>query len=192
MAINNAGVSPNDVYSATEIAQAAGVPPARVEALVAEGRIRPVSHGLGGGVFRSRAGRRGRPIATRGWGPKRRELVRQPAGLRARVAAPPGGGLERIPRGRRRVAHFDQHDRGASSRRERTRPVGARSDAPCIHRDAWSWRRWRWGRPSPESTTASRAAQGQSHRSTAHFPFGKHRSQSRRHLSRNHRRRHRL
>ena len=51
MAMNNGSVSPNDVYSATEIAQAAGVPPARVEALIAEGRIRAVSHGMGVAYF---------------------------------------------------------------------------------------------------------------------------------------------
>ena len=43
----NSGVSPHEVYSAREVAQAAGVPLARVDALVAEGRISPISAPLG-------------------------------------------------------------------------------------------------------------------------------------------------
>jgi periplasmic protein TonB len=45
MAIMTSPVSPNDVYSAAEIAQAAGVPLARIEALVSEGRLHPISEG---------------------------------------------------------------------------------------------------------------------------------------------------
>lgn len=51
MAILTSGVSPNDVYSAAEIARAAGVPPSRVEGLIAEGRIHPVSQDSGVDYF---------------------------------------------------------------------------------------------------------------------------------------------
>ena len=168
-----------DVYSVGEIAQAAGVPVARVEALVTSGRVRSIA--VSPGYFAAdQAISAVRALRADG-GRSAAMLFDKPEFAHASPKMPVAA-AERGSRGHRRGAHFDQHHRvpagcgNADARR--TRHHEAR--VHCIA----GTRRRRWRRRSETESSRLRARSGKaSRRSTARYRFERRRSRSRRRRS---------
>ena len=111
------------------------------------------------GLLRARGGDPRRSSASRRWRTQRRSVVRQ---TRIRPCVSENADCRR-KRGSRRhcgYAHPDQHHRAAAGCRD---PHARRAchDEARVHRNARTWRRGRRGRPAPEGSASTRAAQGQ-------------------------------
>ncbi len=148
---------------------------ARVEALVASGRVRSLA--VSPGYFAAdQAIAAVRALRADG-GRSAAMLFDKPEFAHA-SARMPDCRCERRARGHCRHAHSDQHDRAAAGGGN-TRAHRARDDEARLHCVAGSWRRWRrWRSYARKLRHLARNARA-NRRSTARCRFGKRRSRSR-------------